>query len=256
MPLGRIKRQRRTRPQRRRNSFQPVKPRRQDVARIEGAQPLHRSLERPGRLDQRQIGRRELCNRAGILGVQPIAQPVDILDRQRPGGERIDQVREREVDRHARRASRGQCLDRHRHHLACRRDGIETDQLAPDLPRLALRLQRAATQLQHRTGIAQANGARMVRHARRGNARDLGRDVRPDRHGSLAHRIDEPHGIGQPAILQSRAKPVGEFRQRRIDPLIAIGMRQPQHTRLYRRRRIGMRRQPITKPLGKKCGHP
>ncbi len=211
-----------------------------------------------GSLDQREVSRGDLGNGAGILGVEPILEHGDLrrVDRQRSGGERRDEVGQGEVDRDAGHAGGDQRLDRDGDDLARGGDGVEADQFAADLAQLARRRELRGAQLEHAAGIGQAHRARVMAHARRGDAADLRGDVGPDRQRALAHRIDEAHRIARAAGLEACGKAVLELGEGGVGALITISMRRAEHRRLEPCGGIGLWREPVLKAVGEQgVGH-
>ena len=172
------------------------------------------------------------------------------VDRQRPGGERIDQIGQREIDRHALRARRGERIDRDPHDLARRGQRIQPDQFGADLPGLARRGQFAGAQFQDGARIGQPHRPRVMPHPRAGDARDLRGEIGPDRQRRLADRIDEAHRIRQPPAFRRAPSASANSGERRIDAFIAIEPRRLQHARLHRRGGIRERGQAIVETLG------
>ena len=150
VPLGRIEREPYPPEQSLGDRPKAIEARRKRAADIERAEPLVRRLERSRRLDQRQIGGGDLGHAAGVLGVEPVPQRGDQrgIERQRPGGERRDQVGQGEIDRDTGHPGRGQCLDCDADDFARGGDGVEPDQFAAQLQELALRTELGGAELE------------------------------------------------------------------------------------------------------------
>src|SRR3546814_2386648 len=118
--------------------------------------------------------------RARILGVQFGADGLYLFrrERQRPGGERVDQVRQGEVDGDAGDARRLQRLYGDVHDLHGGGDAVAADEFGADLEPLPLRPELIGAQADDGTGIGQAQRARRGGQAGGGDAADLRGHVR------------------------------------------------------------------------------
>ena len=229
--------------------------RRRQVERLERRK---RTIGGPARLEQggEQPGgavaeRRDL---ARVLAVERRAHPRRFrVGKTERAGDCRHHRRNVEIDREALDAGRGQRLVGERDHLGIGARTVGTDQLDARLPHLALGAQLRAGHLQHLARVAQAQRARLVGEAGRGDTRDLQRHVGTHAEHGVADRVHQPEGLlghggagtGEQALL--------ELHQRRLDLLIARRPERAQQTVDGRRleRRVG--RENVVHPRGEKA---
>lgn len=256
MAFGRVERDARRIADVRSDRLQPVQPRFQRPARINIAQSGERGGERPGGIEQRQIGRaaRRLQS-ACILGVEFAPHGFDLVSVQREGlgAQGIDEIGEREIDRDAGQPRCGQRLNCEHHGFARGCDRIRPDQFSAQLQALARRIELARLDHHGVAAIGEAQRAGGGLETGRGDPSDLRGHVRAQREGAQGGRIDKAEHrsrLARDGPGHAARERGFEFKQRRAHPVIAVRVQHIEASAHHRRDPRRFERQAVFEAFG------